>query len=802
LRNFETQNRRIRSGLLATSIVLLNAILVVFVVLIIFSVNSPQSVFALTSNTLSFQGKIVRNDSGSEGINVSSSETSCIVSGADSCQFKASYYDDSSGTTLLGSETFSNVELGDNEGVFNLVFGSQSFTSGAVSSFEEIFSEGYDDVYVKVEFAPDGNGSSFSEDFGFMGMRAAPYALTSKYLEGLGKDNFVQLGLNLAQVDSSANTSIFINNTGGGNLLNLQNGGSSALFVGSNGRIGIGTDNPNAMLDINSGANASTVYLTTERNTAGDGLGGYYLRGADSLGDLTVYSGVIGYIIDPTNGSEDGSLSFSTIGNGSLTRKMTIDEIGNVGIGIISPNYKLQVNGSIVSSTDSTDNLGNSSIYWSNSYVNRTYLNATAYIDGTTAGDLTVTGNIIPSIDDTYTLGSATNRWKDMYLGGDSLHIGTSTTDEGIFSYDTINNILEISTDSTSNGDISFFGDDLYLDKSSGRIAIGGNTPLTLLDVDGVITATGGTSTNWNTAYGWGDHSVQGYITDDTSVLKSHLVNSGTLPFEWALSEGGTGANLIDPDDDRIMFWDDSSSSVTWLGLGDNISISGNILTVSNSGSEASTFAVGQSSDQAVADKTYVSLTFDSEEVDNGDNFASNSYTVPEDGQYQFNLSVTLKGMDDGKEMWAALYKNGSWYQWSGAFSGVTDRYVSATINVVLDCVEGDVITGKTYHDSGGGVSTNAGYTKFSGFKISEGGKFVNGTDTNDAVYMSGNVGIGSTSPSYRLELPNTASAAGQGRANSWVTYSDSRVKTNQHEIEYGLNEILKAIFTTVVNLI
>jgi hypothetical protein len=38
------------------------------------------------------------------------------------------------------------------------------------------------------------------------------------------------------------------------------------------------------------------------------------------------------------------------------------------------------------------------------------------------------------------------------------------------------------------------------------------------LDVNGtirsnnVITATGGTSTDWNTAFGWGDHAAAGYL--------------------------------------------------------------------------------------------------------------------------------------------------------------------------------------------------------------------------------------------------------------------------------------------------
>ena len=44
-------------------------------------------------------------------------------------------------------------------------------------------------------------------------------------------------------------------------------------------------------------------------------------------------------------------------------------------------------------------------------------------------------------------------------------------------------------------------------------------------------------------------------------------------------------------------------------------------------------------------------------------------------------------------------------------------------------------------------------------------------------VTITGYVGIGDSSPTYRLELPNTASAAGQGRANQWVTYSSKEYK-------------------------
>ncbi len=56
----------------------------------------------------------------------------------------------------------------------------------------------------------------------------------------------------------------------------------------------------------------------------------------------------------------------------------------------------------------------------------------------------------------------------------------------------------------------------------------------------------------------------------------------------------------------------------------------------------------------------------------------------------------------------------------------------------------------------------------------------------------SGYVGIGMTSPTHRLELPTTADASGQGWAWQWWSTSDSRVKSNQQPLNYGLAEVLK----------
>ena len=51
------------------------------------------------------------------------------------------------------------------------------------------------------------------------------------------------------------------------------------------------------------------------------------------------------------------------------------------------------------------------------------------------------------------------------------------------------------------------------------------------------------------------------------------------------LADGGTGASLTDPGADRIMFWDDSDGTVTWLSLGANLSITGTTLNASGGGS-------------------------------------------------------------------------------------------------------------------------------------------------------------------------------------------------------------------------
>jgi len=58
-------------------------------------------------------------------------------------------------------------------------------------------------------------------------------------------------------------------------------------------------------------------------------------------------------------------------------------------------------------------------------------------------------------------------------------------------------------------------------------------------------------------------------------------------------------------------------------------------------------------------------------------------------------------------------------------------------------------------------------------------------------ILANGNVGVATTTPVYRIELPNIAGITGQGRANAWVTYSSGRWKDNVKTLEKASEKIM-----------
>lgn len=84
-----------------------------------------------------------------------------------------------------------------------------------------------------------------------------------------------------------------------------------------------------------------------------------------------------------------------------------------------------------------------------------------------------ISNSLMPSTNESFNLGSNTRRFQELFLGPSTLHIGTSTTDEGAIGYNTSTNVLSI----ISTGDLA-------LQSSGGKVGIGGVTaPTAFLDI-------------------------------------------------------------------------------------------------------------------------------------------------------------------------------------------------------------------------------------------------------------------------------------------------------------------------------
>lgn len=69
--------------------------------------------------------------------------------------------------------------------------------------------------------------------------------------------------------------------------------------------------------------------------------------------------------------------------------------------------------------------------------------------------------------------------------------------------------------------------------KTNGDVGVGTQTPTSKLHVNGVITATGGTSSDWNSAFAWGNHALAGYLTTFTEIDPQVGANVTNFVSRW-----------------------------------------------------------------------------------------------------------------------------------------------------------------------------------------------------------------------------------------------------------------------------
>ena len=247
---------------------------VALITFVICFIGSFSRTFAANSSeTVNFQGKIANSD----GTNVFNGSPSCVQSGQDTCDFQISYYDAASGGNLLGRETFSDIEIGDTYGIYNLTLGTGTFTAGTESTFLDIFYN-HSDVYIEIGFDPNGANNFteiFHDSFGNrMPVKAVPYAVVAKKADSIvgGLDTVYSNDgdkiLNVSDVqgltfdvtggdldfnwNGSVNT--IFNNLGSGSfIVNDEASDTTPFIIDNSGNVGIGLSNPSSKLSVGNG---------------------------------------------------------------------------------------------------------------------------------------------------------------------------------------------------------------------------------------------------------------------------------------------------------------------------------------------------------------------------------------------------------------------------------------------------------------------------------------------------------------------------------------------------------------------
>jgi len=125
-------------------------------------------------------------------------------------------------------------------------------------------------------------------------------------------------------------------------------------------------------------------------------------------------------------------------------------------------------------------------------------------------------------------------------------------------------------------------------------------------------------------------------------------------------------------------------------------------------------------------------------------------------------------------------------YDWAGANLALKANITTPTFltNITTPLIIGGTAVGsKITYKSTTGVGTTAGIAH----------QFIGGTDgatVLSTVLNNGDVGIGTTAPSYQLQL--STNSAAKPSTNTWTITSDERVKENITPYTHGLAEILK----------
>ena len=282
---------------------------------------------------------------------------------------------------------------------------------------------------------------------------------------------------------------------------NADGGGPyNAMRILGNGNVGIGTSSPATPLEIaRTDSTANFLTLRGDR-TNGDSEIGIMFRDRNTVADGQEAARIW---TDRQGTDADWDLVFSTSdagGANTLGEAMRIDNVGNVGIGTSSPSRLLHVAGVGVPAVIDSTNSNALKLQWMDNGVSRGYVGAgsdQSFYVADSAGSIQMTvenssGNVgIGTTTPTAVLTVNGGSGDASSLGG-LLALNTSSHQGGLRAGVRDSNYAWIQSFDGLPLYINYLGNDTILNANSGSVGIGDSTPdgSLLLDVEGAIGAT------------------------------------------------------------------------------------------------------------------------------------------------------------------------------------------------------------------------------------------------------------------------------------------------------------------------
>lgn len=259
---------------------------VAFITTLFFTV--PAFAAPNVTQTMNFQGRLLNNTGG------------LVNDGNYNIQFKI-YQGDTNVWTenYVNNNTANGVKI--KNGYFSVALGSRTTFGTSVDWTRDDLSlsiniAGTNDACTTFGSAPCTADGEMSPRTNLTSVPLAIQAKNAALLEGKAANEFVQLGQG-AQTDAGIGSSIFINKTGSGNLLQLQNTAADVFTIGNTGNITLGS-NANKTLSVATSSGSANGYQLSIS------AGGGGATGSTNGGNLVLTGGHAGI-----NGGNGGNLN-------------------------------------------------------------------------------------------------------------------------------------------------------------------------------------------------------------------------------------------------------------------------------------------------------------------------------------------------------------------------------------------------------------------------------------------------------------------------------------------------------------